>query len=134
MKPRAIGVAKTILRSCCQPVEIYVDIWKGSKFYETDGTPECRLLDADGSISSEGHVNGARYRVNALVFACVYHARVQSLGPIAKRETIVLRDIEKESGKSRSHIGVVLKHGRWYMAWVSKLGLGAILTLGESFA
>jgi hypothetical protein len=134
MKPRAVAVAKAVFRSFAQPRDIYANIWRGSDFYQTDGTTECRLLEAHASIVNEGHINGARYRINALIFACVYHTRVEELGPIAKRETIILGKLAKESGKPRSHITTALKRGRWYGAWVSKLGLGAILTLGESFA
>jgi hypothetical protein len=134
MKPRAVAVAKAVFRSFAQPKEIYANVWRGSDFYQTEGTTERRLLEAHEFIVNEGHINGARYRINALVFACVYHARVQELGPTAKRETIILEKLAKESGKPRSHITTALKRGRWYGAWVSKLGLGAILALGESFA
>lgn len=134
MKPRAVAVAKEIFRSLDQPREIYTNVWHGSGFYQNEGTTVRRLLEAHDTIINEGHINGARYRINALILACLYHARVQDMGPIAKRETIVLDELMEESGKSRSHISTVLKRGRWYALWVSSLGLGAILTLGESFA
>lgn len=134
MKSRAIAVVKAVFRSLGQPKDIYTDVWKGSRFYQTGGTTACRLLNADDSIVNEEHINGARYRINALVLACHYHARVQSLGPKARRETIIVEELMNESRKSRSHITTVLKRGRWYALWVSKLGLGAILTLRESFA
>jgi hypothetical protein len=134
MKPRVVAVAKAVFRSFAQPKEIYANVWRGLDFYQTEGTIERRLLEAHEFFVKEGLLNGARYRINALVFACVYHARVQELGPIAKRETIILENLAKESGKLRSQITTALKRGRWYGAWVSKLGLGAILTLGESFA
>lgn len=135
MRPRATAVVKSVMRSLVRPTSIYESIWQGSEFYATEGTTASRLLQAEGSIMNEGDINGARYRANAVILACHYYARVQDLGAtVSNRETKILQEMVKESGKSRSHINAVLRRGRWYAELVNELGLGAILTLGESIA
>ena len=135
MRSKATAVVKSVVRSLGRPMSIYRSIWQGSGFYETGGTATRRLLQAEGAIINEGDINGARYRVNAVILACHYHAKVQELGTaISRRETKILQEMVKESGKKRSHIYAVLRRGKWYAELVNELGLGAILTLGESIA
>ena len=135
MRSKAAAVVRSVVRSLARPTRIYRSIWQGSEFYETEGTATSRLLQAEGAIADEGDINGARYRVNAVILACHYHAKVQQLGAATPhRETKILQEMMKESGKKRSHINAVLRRGKWYAELVNTLGLGAILTLGESIA
>ena len=135
LQPKAIAVAKAVFRSLDRPESIYADIWHGtSNFYGSKGTTARRLLETDNSIESEGDVNGARYRVNALLFAFHYRARCDELVATKQKETVVLQKIMEESGKTIHQIKNLLKRGRWYALWVNKLGLGAILMLGGSLA
>jgi hypothetical protein len=139
LKSRAIAVVKTVLASLSRSEDIYEDLWHGSeKFYASNGTTASRLLSARDEIVVEADANGARYRINALLFAL--HFRVlcnrlerEDLNP-NKTETMVLDSLTEETESSRDQIHALLKRGRWYAQWIDRLGLGAIFLLGESFA
>jgi hypothetical protein len=127
----AKSTAKAVFRSLNFPEARYKDIWSGFIFYNVRGSIACRCLEAERHISGDAFVNGARYRINALLFALDYNARVQALGTKAHRERIVVDAIVKESSRLKRQIELLLKKGRWYALWVSKFGIGAILALGE---
>jgi len=138
LRPKAVSVAKAVYRSLAHSVDIYADIWGNSpNFYNDAGTTACRLLKTDDSIANDRCINGARYRVNALLFAMFFRTKCEECEELltgAKRETTVIRQMMDESGKTSDQIKTLLKRGRWYALWVSELGLGAILVLGESLA
>lgn len=135
LQPRATAVAKAVHRSLDRPANIYANIWTtSSEIYGSSGTTASRLLEAETSIGNEGDVNGARYRVNAIMFAFHFRARCENSIATTTKEKLVLQKIVDESGKKIHQIKALLKRGRWYTLWVSKLGLGAILTLGETLA
>lgn len=135
LHPKATAVAKSVYRSLGHSKDIYADIWDNSPtFYCSNGTTASRLLETDSRIENEGDINGARYRVNALLFAFYYRARCEELTTTKHVETIVLQRIVDESGKNIHHIKNLLKRGRWYALWVNVLGVGAILILGASLA
>lgn len=138
LKPKAASVARAVYRSLSRPEaeDIYADIWgsSSSDFYQDEETTTCRLLKTDDRIADNQYTNAARYRVNALIFAMFFHTKCEQLDTMAKKETVVIKQMMAESGKTKDQIKTLLKRGRWYVLWVSELGLGAILVLGESFA
>lgn len=139
LKQRAIAVARAVFDALSRPEDIYSDIWRGcGPFYASNGTTAARLLGAEDSIGEEADVNGARYRINALIFAFYFRALCdkferEELNP-KKTETIVVESLIKETGKSRDRIQTLLKRGRWYAQWIDRLGIGAIMLLGRSLA
>lgn len=132
VKARATAVAKIVFRSLARSEITYANVWQGLDLCKNSGTTACRLLETESSIVDESHVNGARCRINALLFALHYRARCEGLSTRANRETAVLQEITRESGKTSDQIKALLKRGRWCIEWVNELGLGAILTLGDS--
>jgi hypothetical protein len=149
LKPTSISVVLAVFRSLGRSKESYANVWDGCKhFYKTNGTTASRLLDAHDVIVSEADVNGARYRINALLFAFNFRARCEELrlddsdATRSKKtketketiETAILRKVMEESNKKSDQIYTSLKRGRFYAQWVNELGIGAILALGESLA
>lgn len=131
---KVAATAKVIFRALARPDSLYSNIWHGSDFYTTGGSTACRLLEAEVAITNDQDLNGARYRINALIFALHYNAQIQELGPRANRESIVTERLLKESCKTRRQVEFLLQRGRWLALWVNQFGLGAILALGESIA
>jgi hypothetical protein len=129
---RATGNA--VIRSFHHPETSYQSIWSNHDFYKDSGSMASRFLNAECAILDERHVNGARYRINALLFALHYNARVQELGTNAHRQSTVMTDLMAESSKTKRQIEFLLKQGRWNALWVCKFGIGAILALGEFLA
>jgi hypothetical protein len=129
-----------VFRSLNRSKYIYADIWHGVRqFYGSNGTTATRLLNTQDSIEDEADVNSARYRINALLFAFHFRALCDGLEREdmvsgKSKETVILENMTKETKKSREQIHTLLKRGRWYAHWVDRLGVGAILLLGESLA
>lgn len=135
LQPKATAVAKAVYRSLARPESIYTDIWQSSSnFYKVGGTTAYRLLQTETSIVNAGDVNGARYRINAILFALYFRTQCEELGLKGKQGTVIIKRMMKDSGKNSDQIKSLLKLGRWYALWVSELGLGAILMLGECLA
>jgi hypothetical protein len=135
LQPKAIVVAKAVYRSLARPESLYEDIWHSSSdLYKAGGTIACRLLQTESAILDQGDVHGAKYRVNALLFAIHFRAQCEASGLKGKQGTVIIQRMMKESGKNSDQIKGLLKRGRWYALWVSELCLGAILVLGESLA
>jgi hypothetical protein len=135
LQSKAVLVAKAVYRSLARSEDIYADIWNNSSNFYNDGeTTACRLLKTDDIIANDRYTNAARYRVNALLFAMFFRTKCEELKSGARRETMVIQQMMNESGKTVDQIKTLLKRGRWYALWVSELGLGAILVLGESLA
>lgn len=140
LKQTAISVVLAVFRSLNRSQDTYANVWYGcNRFYKAKGTTASRLLDAQDTIVGEADVNGARYRINALLFAFDFRARCERLRfddseETKNKETAVLRKVMEESKKTSDQIYTSLKRGRFYAQWVNELGIGAILALGESLA
>lgn len=146
LKQTSISVVLAVFRSLGRSKESYANVWDGCKhFYKANGTTASRLLEAHDVIVGEADVNGARYRINALLFTFDFRARceklrfddsdaIRSKKTKEKKETAVLREVMEESNKTSDQIYTSLKRGRFYAQWVNELGIGAILALGESLA
>lgn len=140
LKPRAIAVVRAVFRSLSHSEDIYAGIWQGFRqFYAPSGTTATRLLNTQDLIVDEANVNSARYRINALLFGFHFRALCDRIerddsNPKMSKETMVLESLIKETKRSREQIHTLLKRGRWYAQWIDRLGVGAILLLGESLA
>lgn len=140
LKSRAIAVVRSVFRSLSRSEDIYAGIWHDARqFYAPDGTTATRLLNTQDLIVEEADVNSARYRINALLFG--FHFRTlcdrlerDDLNPKKSKEAITVESLTKETNRSHDQIHTLLKRGRWYAQWISRLGVGAILLLGESLA
>jgi hypothetical protein len=144
LKSRAIAVVRAVFRSLSRSEDIYAGIWHGFRqFYAPNGTTATRLLNTQDLIVDEADVNSARYRINALLFGFHFRAlcdRLERDGLNPKtskeksKETMTVESLTKETNRSRDQIHNLLKRGRWYAQWIDRLGVGAILLLGESLA
>jgi hypothetical protein len=128
------ATGNAVIRSLRHPETSYQSIWGNQDFYKDSGSMASRFLNAECAILDQKHVNGARYRINALLFALHYNAQLQELGANANRQSLVMAGLMAESSKTKRQIEFLLKQGRWNALWVYKFGIGAILALGEFLA
>lgn len=98
-------------------------------------TISCYLIRACDRAEDDKDVSAGKSRTLAILLVVDFKHRVLGKGSAPNRESSVLDELERESGKTKEAIKRFLARGRFYLELWHRIGItGAILALGTSLA